>query len=108
MKTSLLRLSVLAALLASPLLTIAAPAPADSADRAAQLLARHGSVSVSEAGPYVNLGTPHVQVSVKLGRPSEILPDGAWLYRGYRVEDSAAEGVLVVRFTAGRVSARCR
>ncbi len=73
-------------------------------DRAAQQLAFGGSVPVKSVGPYVEIGTYQIQVSVKLGQPSVKLPDGTWLYDHRAIEGSAAEGTLIVRFVAGRVS----
>lgn len=70
----------------------------------AQALARNGSIHVNSVGPYVESGTYRVQVAVKLGRPSYVLPDGTWLYQGYIINDSDASGTLVVRFQRGRVS----
>ena len=81
-------------------------APSDAADTAAQLLARHGSVPVTAAGPYVMRGTFRVQVSAKLGAPDAILADGTWMYHQHRIDDSRAEGTLLVRFNeSGRVGA---
>ncbi len=73
-------------------------------DRPVQMLVTTGSVPVKAAGPYVEVGTYRIQVSVKLGQPSDQLADGTWLYRNYVVDDSNASGTLVVRFNAGRVS----
>lgn len=97
MKTYLLATLALA-------LSVATALPARSADAAAALLRRHGSVPVSAAGPHVALGTFRVQVSAKLGSPDATLPDGTWLYRNRQIEGSAARGTLVVRFNSGRVS----
>jgi hypothetical protein len=75
------------------------------ADRAEDLLARQGSVPVTRAGPYVEVGTYLVQVEVKLGKPTAKLAEGTWVYRHYEVEGSQAAGSLVVRFNPrGRVS----
>lgn len=99
---SLLRATALTALLAClPGVATATATPAP--DRAAQLLAQHGAVAVAAAGPYVERGTPRIQVSTKLGRPDVTLPDGTWLYRNRVVEGSSARGTLIVRFNAGRV-----
>ena len=87
---------------ASAALGAAAPSSAD--DSAAQLLAREGSVRVTSAGAFVAPGTFRVQVAAKLGRPDLTLADGTWLYHHRRIGESAAEGTLVVRFAAGRVS----
>jgi len=87
---------------AAPLVALSADAA--PADRAAQQLALNGSVPIKAAGPYVEVGTFLVQVAAKLGQPSARLPDGAWLYPHYEVNESDAEGTLVVRFVQGRVS----
>lgn len=76
-----------------------------AADPAAERLARHGSVTIMNAGPFVEPGTFRVQVAAKLGRPDLALADGTWAYRHRRVEQSAAEGTLLVRFSEeGRVA----
>lgn len=100
---SALRLLAAATLFAAAAGLSAAPAPAPAADRAATLLAAHGRLAVTDAGPFVAPGTFRVQVAAKLGRPDLALPDGTWLYHGHRVPDSDARGTLVVRFAAGRV-----
>jgi hypothetical protein len=101
--TSLVRTAALAAaFLVAPVLASATDtAPAD---RAAQQLALKGSVTIKAAGPYVELGTYQVQVAAKLGQARTALPDGTWLYPNFAVNDSDAEGTLVVRFNQGRVS----
>jgi hypothetical protein len=76
----------------------------NSVDRAAELLAQHGTLNLKAAGPYVGVGTFRIWVDAKLGKPSARLPDGTWLYRGYEVKDSDARGTLVVRFEEGRVT----
>lgn len=82
-----------------------APASDDAgSDRAAQLLALQGAVPVKAATPYVEVGTFRIQVSTKLGRPAQVLEDGAWLYPNFTVTDSAATGTLVVRFKRNCVS----
>jgi len=74
-------------------------------DRANDLLATAGALSVKAAGPYVEVGTFRIQVSAKLGQPAERLADGTWLYKNFAAEQSTAHGTLVVRFTPeGRVS----
>jgi hypothetical protein len=106
MKTNLASTLRVAALAATLFLlpAIASAKDAAPADRAAQLLAACGSIPMSAVGPYVEVGTFQIQVSVKLGQPSAKLPDGTWLYQGYAVEDSQATGTLVVRFAQGRVT----
>jgi hypothetical protein len=74
------------------------------ADRAAELLAHYGSVTIKAAGPHVEVGSYAIWVEGKLGRPSAKLPDGTWLYHSYDVKGSDARGTLVVRFNDGRVS----
>jgi hypothetical protein len=90
-----------AALFLVPSLAIAKDTTAS--DRAAQVLAATGSVDVKAAGPYVSVGTFRIQVSAKLGRPSDKLADGTWLYRNFAVDGSETTGTLVVRFADGRV-----
>lgn len=101
--TSLLRAAALASFLALP--ALASPREAQAADRAAELLTRHGTILVQNAGPYVELGTFQIQVSKALGRPTHRLADGTWLYPNYEVEESRARGTLVLRFEKGRVCA---
>ncbi|HUG11746.1 MAG TPA: hypothetical protein VMM36_12065 [Opitutaceae bacterium] len=74
------------------------------ADRAAELLAQHGTVHLKAAGPYVQVGTFRIWAEAKLGKPSVRMPDGTWLYRNYEIKGSSAHGTLVVRFDEGRVS----
>lgn len=76
----------------------------NGADRAAQLLSTTGRLPVHAAGPYVEVGTYQVQVAVKLGRASTVLPDGTWLYENFVSKNSAAKGTLVVHFVKGQVS----
>lgn len=99
-----LRLVALGLTLALAPLLVAAPRTAQPGHHAAQRLAAHGSVRVDAAGPYVQVGTFRILVSVKLGRPSLRLKDGTWLYKNYAIPDSDARGTLVVRFEKGRVS----
>ncbi len=102
MKTnSLLTLAALLATLASASLAIAATAP--ETDPASTMLQRHGSVAIASAGPYVAPGTFRVQVIAKLGRPDAQLADGTWLYHRRQIAESAARGILVIRFAHGRV-----
>ena len=98
------RLSLLTVFTLATLASASAnPAATDSA--AVQLAAR-GTLHVAAAGPFVELGTFRVQVAAKLGRPDVVLADGTWAYQHRRVEQSAAEGTLLVRFNAqGRVAA---
>ncbi|MBL9207158.1 MAG: hypothetical protein JNN01_18865 [Opitutaceae bacterium] len=76
----------------------------DPTDHPARLLANHGIIPVASAGPYIERGSARILVTAKLGRPSERLQDGTWLYKGYRVTDSDAAGTLVIHFLDGRVT----
>lgn len=102
MKTKLASSVLVAALLACPALVSARDAV--PADRAVDLLARNGSLTIKAATPYVQVGSFLVQVALKLGQPTAKLADGTWLYQNFRVEESEATGTLVVRFNQGRVS----
>jgi hypothetical protein len=104
--THLLRrpLALLLPFFAAAILDASATEPTARPDPAAQTLNRQGSIPVRAAGPYVGPGTLRIQVSTKLGRPSAVLPDGTWLYHRRMVEESRAQGTLVVRFNDGRVS----
>ena len=104
MKPSHFRIFQLGAFLACIAVPASAVDQSKANDRAAELLARQGSVSLAAAGPHVERGTFRVQVAAMLGRPDLVLPDGTWLYRDQRIEGSAAAGTLVVRFEGGRVS----
>ena len=77
---------------------------ATATDRAKSALEQHGSLQVTSAGPYVEIGTYQIQVMVKLGEPNKKLTDGTWLYDGFNVDDSDASGLLAVRFDRGLVS----
>lgn len=93
-----------AALTSALFLMPAAPPVAGSAtDPVAEMLAVSGVVPVKDAGPYVRVGSYRVHVWAMLGRPSSILPDGTWLYKGFSAKGSAARGTLVVRFNSGQV-----
>jgi hypothetical protein len=95
-------LALAALLLAAPLTVTASPAAPD--DRAAQLLAHRGRIAVTDAGPHVSTGTFRIQVASKLGQPDLRLNDGTWVYLQRRVNDSFAQGSLLVQFGAnGRV-----
>jgi hypothetical protein len=105
MKTYLassLRVVLLAVLFALP--AVAATSQATAADRASQLLAMKGRISIAHAGPYVELGTFQIQVITKLGEPTAKLRDGTWLYDGCAIDGSDARGTLVVSFNHGRVA----
>ena len=78
--------------------------PDASSDPVARALATTGLVPVKSAGPYVQVGSYHIHVLVRLGRPSSVLPDGTFLYRNFSAEESSGQGILVVRFSHGRVS----
>jgi|GEM_PF-2200172 len=108
--------SLRAAALAGALLlvpSIASATDAGPTDSAARLFATTGIVQVKAAKPFrslnpgasaVQIGTWREFVSLRLGRPSEVLEDGTWLYRDFSVDGSLAHGTLVVRFDHGDVS----
>jgi hypothetical protein len=103
LRTSTLRAAALATMLFVVPAIFSAPEPA-APDRAGQVLRATGRLAVQNVGPYVEIGTYRIQVSVKLGRASTVLPDGTWLYNNYAPENSAAKGTLVVLLINGRVS----
>jgi hypothetical protein len=108
--------SLRAGALAAALLLVPAAASASGTaptDPAAQLIATAGVVQVKTAKPFralnsgaspVQVGTWRDHVTLTLGRPSEVLEDGTWLYRNFAVDESLARGTLVVRFDHGDVS----
>jgi hypothetical protein len=99
--------SIRAAALAAALFVIPSIVSAKEnapADQAAQLLASVGIVPVKAVGPYIEIGSYRIWVSSHLGRPSAVLANGTWLYRGFTADESVASGTLVVRFSQGRVS----
>ena len=59
-------------------------------------------------GDTVTPGTSRIMVSMRLGSPSAVLPDGTWLYTGFATDQGDnnpnRSGTLVVRFTAHKVS----
>ena len=101
--TSLLRAASFAAALFA-LSGFASAKGREAPDRPRELLALNGSVFVTAAGPYVEIGTFQIQVVAKLGQPVARLSDGSWFYPNFRVEGSEAAGTLLVRFEKGRVS----
>jgi hypothetical protein len=101
--TSVIRIAAIVATLTVAAAGVSAKSTSSS-DRASQLLAQRGAVSIKAAGPYVEVGTFRITAETKLGRPSATLSDGTWLYRNFEIKDSEANGTLVVRFTEGRVS----
>jgi len=67
-------------------------------------------------GDSVTHGTPRIMVSMRLGSPTAVLPDGTWLYQGYKARrvsnDAGADsdreiirsGTLIVRFADKKVA----
>lgn len=56
-------------------------------------------------GDLVIRGVSRIMVSMRLGRPDIVLPDGNWLYRDYHFDEAnATVGALIVRFTNNYVS----
>ncbi len=59
---------------------------------------------VNVNGDSVAPGTSRILVSMRLGSPDYVLPDGSWLYHGFGTTEDRATGTLVVRFVANKVS----
>lgn len=62
---------------------------------------------IAANGDTVAPGTGRLQVSLRLGSPQCVLPDGSWVYHGYQAQvgrDLTVAGSLLVRFIDGRVS----
>jgi hypothetical protein len=112
MKTNslhILRTAAFAAVLPLiPLVASASDISSSGGDEAQKIMNIAGSLEVQSAGRmpgnYVEIGAWRETVSSHLGRPSLALADGTWLYYEFSVDDSAAKGVLVVRFNKGSVS----
>ena len=96
--------AMLAALSALKLAAAAKDAGSGNADIVAVTLQSTGWLPVKAAGPYVQLGSYRIWVSSHLGKPAKVLPDGTWVYQGFKPEDSDAEGALLVSFKQGQVS----
>jgi hypothetical protein len=65
------------------------------------------SAKIHVNGDKVTIGTSRVLVSLRLGSPSSVLPDGSWLYSGYSAQirhSGPTHGTLVVRFDNTLVS----
>ena len=75
-----------------------------STDIVGDALTKSGWLPVKSVGPYVEVGSYRIWVSTHLGKPATVLPDGTWIYHGFKAEDSNTEGALLVRFKEGRVS----
>ena len=96
---------VAASALALALLSVVTSAQAgSSADAVASAMNTTGSLTVKAAGPYVEIGSYRIWVSSHLGKPSQVLADGTWVYSRFSVNDSDVQGALVVKFAQGRVS----
>jgi hypothetical protein len=77
-----------------------------AADRAAQAMASQGSVSVSQVGTSLSIGSTKEQVYRAVGNADVVLPDGTRVFRkAFYIDHSAANGRLVVEFSEGKVSA---
>ena len=104
MKTNLFK-STLALLALCPALSLQAQsARPDFGDVAIPQIAASNNVN----GDTVAVGTSRVMVSLRLGAPSTVLPDGSWLYSDYllqlRPDDAGRPATLVVRFTDSKVT----
>lgn len=66
------------------------------------------AAKVHANGDQVTVGTSIVLVSLRLGAPGAVLPDGSWLYAGYvgqtRPDGPSRRGMLVIRFSGNKVS----
>jgi hypothetical protein len=105
----ILRTPALAAMLPLiPLVASAADLTSSGGDEAQKIMNIAGSIEVQsagrDAGGYVEIGAWREAVTSRLGKPNVALADGSWLYYEFSVDDSAAKGVLVVRFNNGCVS----
>lgn len=59
-------------------------------------------------GDCITAGDGRINVQLRLGSPSRVLPDGSWLYSRYRAatkDGREVAGSLVVRFAHSRVTA---
>jgi hypothetical protein len=112
MKTNtlhILRTAAFAAVLPLiPLVASASDIASSGGDEAQKIMNLAGSLEVQSAGrmsgEYIEIGAWRETVSSRLGKPNLALADGTWLYYEFSVDDSAANGVLVVRFSKGCVS----
>ena len=63
---------------------------------------------VAANGDLVTAGTGRVMVSLRLGSPDKVLPDGSWLYSSYSAQVGPSglrqSGTLVIRFVKSQVS----
>lgn len=63
--------------------------------------------TIQANGDTVAPGATRIAVSLRLGKPGAVLPDGSWVYRGYTGrfgEAATVNGSLIVRFQDGKVS----
>jgi hypothetical protein len=65
---------------------LAETALAASSPFAGELAVNVVSARVPVNGDSVAHGTSRVMVSLRLGSPNVVLPDGSWLYRGYEAQ----------------------
>jgi hypothetical protein len=106
---SIIRIAALAAVLPLiPLVASASDTASRRGDEAQRIMNIAGSLIVQSAGrpdgSYVEIGAWREMVSSHLGKPNVALADGTWLYYNFSVDDSMANGTLVVRFDKGCVS----
>lgn len=123
MKTTLIPtlLTALAMLMAVPLHAEAGVCPAlqpkQSAHAQAEIPVDSIAARVHANGDTVTRGTTRIMVSMRLGAPNAVLPDGSWLYRGYTahalveqengarlIQQPTQTGTLIVRFSDGKVT----
>lgn len=123
MKTTLIPtlLAALAFLMAAPLHAAAADGsafcPGSSTSAHNEVPVDSVAARVHANGDMVTRGTTRIMVSMRLGSPNAVLPDGSWLYRGYTAhalveQENGARlsqqpmqtGTLIVRFSEGKVT----
>lgn len=123
-----MKTSLIPSLLAGLAISMAAPLHAEAAAsvtlRSKPTAQLHGEIAVDSVdarihanGDSVTCGTSRVMVSMRLGSPNAVLPDGSWLYRGYTgealaepengpraIQQPTLSGTLIVRFRDGKVT----
>ncbi|MBA4136875.1 MAG: hypothetical protein C0518_06120 [Opitutus sp.] len=108
MKNSLTLRSVLTLLALSCSLPLVASAADRSALPGGFVLINRVEARVHANGDSIGVGDGRINVQLRLGAPTRILPDGSWLYSHYRAAATDGReftGSLVVRFENSRVTA---
>lgn len=108
MKNSLTLRSVLTLLALSCSLSLTASAADRSALPGGFVLLNRVAARVHANGDSIVVGDGRINVQLRLGAPTRVLPDGSWLYSHYRATASDGRefaGNLVVRFEKSLVTA---